>query len=76
MKWKGRGVVAFLLFVYVCVYVCMCVYDDLSTYLTKAPKRVELSVIFFLSPFPPLLSRSSYPSSPSPSSFLLTYQYI
>lgn len=35
MKWKGRGVVAFVLFVYVCVYVCVCVcvYDDLPIYL-------------------------------------------
>lgn len=54
MEGKGRGVVAFVLFVY---RLCMCVYvyDDLSTYLTKTPEREKRGTFsHFLSfSFPP-----------------------
>lgn len=61
MEWKGRGVVAFMLFVYVCMYVCIrvyvCVYDDLSAYLTKGTFSRFLSLLFL---FLYLANQSTY----------------
>lgn len=53
MKWKGGGSVCV-----VCVsFVCMCVYDDLPTYLTKGTFSRFLSLLFL---FLYLANQSTY----------------
>lgn len=54
MKWRGGGSVCV---VCVCMYVYVCVYDDLSTYLTKRTFSRFLSLLFL---FIYLANQSTY----------------